>query len=150
MIRVESLRPARSDENASCTLLIVKQRLCPVDINRLILCVGRCVASDIVHVLGEFESPRCWSCHIQHCLIVWCSLQDTAPLLMGDGQRSEAEPDSNGGFPNLDFSQINLFERVLIESGLLCLRQQDRPVLYLVCWKHAVRMRPLELLAVSS
>jgi hypothetical protein len=49
----------------------------------------------------------------------------------------------------LDISQINLFERVLIASGPQCLRQQDRPVLYLVCWKHAVHMRPLELLAVS-
>jgi hypothetical protein len=69
---------------------------------------------------------------------------------MGDGQWSEAEPDSNGGFPNLDFSQINLFERFLIESGPQCLRRQDRPVLYLVCWKHAVHMRPLELLVVGS
>jgi hypothetical protein len=89
-------------------------------------------------------------CHNQECLVVWCRLQDLTPLLYGrlPVERGRAL-DSNGGFTNLHISQINFVERVLIERAPQSLCQLDRPVLYLVCWKHAVHKRPLGVLGVS-
>jgi hypothetical protein len=70
---------------------------------------------------------------------------------MGDGLWSEAELLTRmADFANLDITQIDFFGSFLIEMGPQCQCQQDRrPVLYLVCWMHAVHMRQLEVLRVS-
>jgi hypothetical protein len=66
---------------------------------------------------------------------------------MGDGLWSEAELYTQKA--DLDISQINFVERVLIGGGPQCLCQLDRPILYLVCWKDSVYMRPREVFGVS-
>jgi hypothetical protein len=57
--------------------------------------------------------------------------------------------DANGGVASLDIFQISLIERVLIETGPQGICAQDWPVVYLVCWNHAVYLRPLEVLGSS-
>jgi hypothetical protein len=65
----------------------------------------------------------------KQCLVVWCSLQDLTPLVYaGRPVEGGRALDSNGGFANLDISQIDFVGRFLIEMGPQCLCQQDRPV----------------------